>query len=146
MNNGNVTVKNCEFKGKPGNNYINFYQVAADSEHLISGCTFNPSVDNNIIRVSNRTSAPMTINVVDCKYDFMAGEPTDYTGFLLCQDYTNKSGVKQNFANVTVKLENVLCNGEKVTASGAAEGKIFYVYEDGAGILAEGNDPVVVVK
>lgn len=145
-NNGNVTVKNCKFNGKPGNNYVNFYQVAANSEHVVANCSFNPSVDNNIVRISNRTSVPMTLTVADCKYDYLEGEPSEYTGFLLCQDYTNKNGVKQDFTKVKVELNNVLCNGEKVTSAGAALGKIFYVYEDGAGILAEGNDPVVVVK
>lgn len=146
VNNGNVTVKNCKFNGKPGNNYVNFYQVAANSDHLIANCTFQPTVDNNVVRISNRTSVPMTLKVVNCKYDFADGEPTDYTGFLLCQDYTNKSGVKQDFTGVKVTLENVLCNGQKVTAEGAAKGKIFYVYEDDAGIITGTNDPIVVVK
>lgn len=147
VNNGNVSVKNCKFIGKPGNNFINFYQVAKDSKHLISGCEFNPSVDNNVIRISNRTSTAMNLKVENCKYDFLPGDVTDYTAFLLCQDYTNKSGIRQDFSKTVVELENILCNGEKVTAEGAAQGNIFYVYEDGAGLITGlGNDPVVIVK
>lgn len=146
VNNGNVTVKDCTFIGKPGNNYVNFYQVADGSEHTISNCTFNPSVDNNVVRISNRTSAATKVTVSDCKYDFMPGEATEYTGFLLCQDYTNKNGVKQDFSKTVVELNNVMCNGVKVTADGAAEGSVYYVYEDGAGIITGTNDPVVIVK
>lgn len=147
VNNGDVTVKNCEFLGAPGNNYINFYQVADNSKHEISDCSFAPSVDNNVIRVSNRTSAPMQIDVKNCEYNFAEGEAHDYTGFVLCQDYTSKSGVKQDFTKVVINLENVVCDGSKVSADGAAKGSIFYVYEDGKGIITgEGNDPVVTVK
>lgn len=144
VDNGNLAVEDCEFAGKPGNNYLNLYQVADGSEHKVVGCSFNPSVDNNVIRVSNRTSAGMKIDVVDCKYDFLPGEASDYTGFLLCQDYTNKSGVKQDFSKVEVKVKNLLCNGEKVTAEGANVGCVYYVYEDGVGLITGENDPKFV--
>lgn len=147
VNNGNVIIKDCKFVGKPGNNFVNFYQVANNSQHLISGCEFNPSVDNNVVRISNRTSATMNLKVENCKYDFLPGEASDYTGFLLCQDYTSKSGVKQDFSRTVVELNNVVCNGEKVTSEGATMGKVFYVYEDGAGLITGlGNDPVIVIK
>lgn len=147
VDNGNVVVKDCKFVGKPGNNFVNFYQVANDSKHLISGCEFNPSVDNNIVRISNRTSATMELKVENCKYNFMDGEATDYTGFLICQDYTSKDGKKQDFTKVTVELNNVLCNGEKVTADGAAKGCLYYVYDNAAGMITgQDNDPVFIVK
>lgn len=146
IDNGNVTVKNCVFNGKPGNNFINFYQFADGSEHLISNCSFNPSVDNNVVRVSNRTSAATKIVVEDCKYNFLPGEATDYTGFMLLQDYTNKSGTKQDFSKVFVELRNVDCDGKKVTADGAVKGSIYYVYEDGAGIITGTNDPAIIIK
>lgn len=145
-NNGNVTVKGCKFTGVPGNNYVNFYQIANDSKHEISNCIFTPSVDNNIIRISNRTSAAASLLVKDCKYNFAEGEAHAYTGFILCQDYTNKSGVKQDFTKIAITLDNVECNGEKVTQDGAAKGSIYYVYEDAKGIITGENDPVVTVK
>lgn len=146
VDNGDVVVKRCAFNGAPGNNYINFYQVAEGSNHHVEDCTFAPTVDNNVIRISNRTSASTNVEVKDCQYNFAEGEATEYTGFLLCQDYTNKNGVKQDFTKVRVTLDNVLCDGEKVTKDGAAKGSIFYVYEDGAGIITGTNDPVVIVK
>lgn len=112
----------------------------------VENCSFNPSVDNNIIRISNKTNASMKLKVKNCKYDFLPGDATQYTGFLLCQDYTNKSGVKQDFSKVSVELSDVYCNGVKVNADGAAVGSVFYVYEDGTGVITGQNDPVVVVK
>lgn len=147
VNNGDLVVRNCEFVGAPGNNYICLYQVKDDSKHTISGCSFEPTVDNNIIRVSNKTSAKMNIAVTDCDYTFADGEPTDYTNFLLCQDYTNKNGVKQDFTGVSVELNNVRCNGVKLVEGVApAMGGIFYVYEDGKGLITGTNDPVVTIR
>lgn len=146
VDNGNVVVKNCEFVGKPGNNFINFYQVADGSQHLVEGCTFNPSVDNNIIRISNRKSAAMEVTVKDCAYTYLPGEATEYTGFVLCQDYTKKSGVPQDFSKTVVNIDNVTCEGEKITEAGAAKGCVYYVYQDGVGIITGENDPVVNIK
>lgn len=145
VDNGNVKVLNCEFVGAPGNNYVNFYQVKGGSKHEISGCSFEPTVDNNIVRISNRTSAPMEIAVENCEYIYAEGTPTEYTAFLLCQDYTNKSGIKQDFTNVKVTLKNVKCDGT-VIVDEPAKGSLYYVYEDGAGIITGDNDPIVIVK
>lgn len=145
--NGNVTVKGCEFTGTPGNNYINFYNVANNTEHEITGCTFAPSVDNNSIRLSNKNNSTAKFIVRDCEYTFAEGEPTEYTGFILCQDYTSKSGVKQDFSKYTIELSDVVCNGEKLTSvESAPEGCVYYVYQDGAGVITGENDPVISVK
>lgn len=148
VNNGNVVVKGCSFNGKPGNNFINFYQVAEGSEHLVANCSFSPSVDNNIIRISNKTSAATQVVVKDCEYTFLPGDATEYTNFLLCQDYTSKSGVKQDFTGVSVVLDNVVCDGVKLDVeNGAVKGGVFYVYEDGKGLITgTGNDPIVIIK
>lgn len=146
VDNGDVVVTGCEFKGAPGNNYVNFYQFADGSRHTISNCKFNPTVDNNVIRISNRKSAAARFEVKDCEYTFAEGAPTEYTGFILCQDYTSKSGTKQDFTKVEIELDNVVCDGAKVTADGAAKGSIFYVYEDGKGIITGENDPVISFK
>lgn len=146
VDNGNLTVKDCQFVGAPGNNYINLYQYAENSAHKVENCVFEPTVDNNVVRFSNRTSAKASLLVKDCEYTFAEGEPTQYTNFLLCQDYTNKSGVKQDFTGLTVELNNVVCDGVKVTEEGAAKGGIYYVYEDGAGLITGTNDPVIIIK
>lgn len=138
--NGNVSIENCEFKSAPGNNYINFYQFAEGSHHEVRGCSFEPTVDNNIVRISNRTSAKAEFVVNDCEYNYAEGEPTDYTAFLLCQDYTNKSGVKQDFTGCTVSFCDVKCDGAALNADSE---RIYYVYEDGKGIITGDNDPAI---
>lgn len=142
--NGNVSIRDCHFNGAPGNNYVNFYQFADGSQHEIVNCDFAPTVDNNIMRISNRTSAKAHFLVKDCEYTFSEGEATEYTAFLLCQDYTNNSGKKQDFSVCSVEFDNVLCNGQKMTEDGAAKGQIFYVYEDGAGLIDTNNPKVKV--
>lgn len=138
---GNLSVEGCEFKGAPGNNYCNTYSTKEDAIITIKGCSFEPTVDNNIVRISNRTNAKVTVNVSDSEYNYAEGEPTEYTAFLICQDYTNKNGVKQDFTGCTVTFNNVKCNGEVLTADSE---RIFYVYEDGKGIITgEGNDPII---
>lgn len=148
VSNSDVVVKRCEFVGAPGNNYINFYQVVDGSKHSVEDCKFEPTVDNNVIRISNRTSAAMELSVSDCEYVYAEGEATDYTNFILCQDYTSKSGVPQDFTKVVIDLDNVKCNGVKLEKDVApVKGGVFYVYEDGVGLITGlGNDPVVNIK
>lgn len=137
---GNLLVENCEFKGAPGNNYLNIYNCAEGAKHEIRNCTFEPTVDNNILRISNRESAKADFVVDGCEYVYAEGEPTEYTAFLLCQDYTAKSGKPQDFTGCTVAFNNVKCNGEALTAESE---RVYYVYEDGKGIITGENDPVI---
>lgn len=141
VDNGNVNVENCEFKGAPGNNYINFYQFADGSHHEIRGCHFEPTVDNNMLRISNRESAAAEFVVADCEYSYVEGEPTDYTAFLLCQDYTAKSGKPQDFTNCCVSFNDVIRDGEKLSAESEY---VSYVYEDGKGLITEENQPKIL--
>lgn len=133
VENDDVTVEGCEFTGVPGNNFINFYSVKAGSTHTISKCKFAGGTGNNVIRLSNKTNSAATFNVSDCEYKFVTGKADDYTGFLLCQDYTNKSGNKQNFSNYAVRITGL---------TRPQEGSLYYVYDDGAGIITD-NDPYV---
>lgn len=133
LENGDVTIQDCEFNGVPGNNFINFYEVAAGSIHTIENCKFHGSYDNNIVRLSNKTNQSATFNIKDCSYEFTTGKVSEYTGCVMCQDYTNKSGNKQDFGKYIVNISNL---------DRPAEGELYYVYEDGAGIISN-NDPRV---
>ena len=133
--NGNVTVDGCHFTGTPGNNFINFYQVAEGSIHTIKDCTFAGATNNNIIRLSNKTNATATFNISNCSYKYVSGQVDEWTGFILCQDYTNRSGVKQDFSKYQVNIDNL---------TRPEEGSLVYVYEDGQGIIVT-NYPVVYV-
>ena len=130
---GSLTVENCEFKGVPGNNFINFYSVADGTVHTIKNCKFHGGANNNIIRLSNKTNHEATFNIEDVFYEFTTGIADEYTGFILCQDYTNKSGTKQNFYMYTLNINNLVH---------PEEGELVYVYEDGEGIITE-NYPTV---
>lgn len=133
--NGNVTVIGCDFVGVPGNNFINFYSVADGSVHTIKNCTFAGSTNNNIVRLSNKTNHAATFNIDDCSYKFVSGTADEWTGFILCQDYTNVSGNKQDFSKYTVNINNL---------DRPEEGSLIYVYEDGDGIIVT-NYPAVTL-
>lgn len=133
--NGNVTVDGCVFTGVPGNNFINFYQVADGSVHTIKDCKFAGATNNNIIRLSNKNNAAATFNITDCSYEYVSGNVDEWTGFILCQDYTNKSGVKQDFSKYQINIDNL---------NRPEEGSLVYVYEDGQGIIVT-NYPAVTV-
>lgn len=130
---GNLTVKDCVFEGIPGNNFINFYQVADGSIHTIKNCSFNGSTANNVIRLSNKNNATATFNIEDVSYRFVEGTVNEWTGFILCQDYTNRNGIKQDFSKYTINIKNL---------DRPVEGSLVYVYEDGKGII-EDNNPVI---
>lgn len=133
--NGNVTIDHCDFNGVPGNNFINFYQVADNSVHTIKDCKFAGGTDNNIIRLSNKTNATAVFNVINCSYKYVSGVADEWTGFILCQDYTNKSGVKQDFSKYRINIDNL---------TRPEEGSLIYVYDDGEGIIVT-NYPSVYV-
>lgn len=133
--NGNVTVDHCDFNGAPGNNFINFYQVAEGSVHTIKNCKFSGATNNNIIRLSNKTNSSATFNIEDCSYKYISGKVDEWTGFILCQDYTNRNGVKQDFDKYSINISNL---------TRPEEGSLVYVYEDGAGIIVT-NYPHVTV-
>lgn len=135
VDNGNVTVEDCHFTGVPGNNFINFYRVAEGSIHTVKNCKFAGATNNNIVRLSNRTNAAATFNINDCAYEYVSGKVDEWTGFILCQDYTNKNGIKQDFSKYTVNIINL---------DRPEEGSLVYVYEDGEGIIVT-NYPVVTV-
>lgn len=143
VDNGNVTVTGCTFNGQAGNNAINFYQFKDKSIHMIDNCTFEPGINNNIVRVSNRGSRNANFTVKNCSYTYPEGSTaTAYTGLLLCQDYTNKTGAKQDFSGCTVMLDNVTRDGVVLTSE---SDHVYYVYEDGKGVITD-NDPVVIIR
>lgn len=143
---GNVVIKNNEFNGICGNNYINFYNMKDGSIVTLDGNNFNTvSRDSEILRLSNSANTSATFNVKDNSYIFTSGEVGLYTAFMLCQDFTKKNGVPQDFSKYVINIENLECNGVKATLDKVAEGKLFVVYEDGVGLI-EDNAPVINIK
>lgn len=137
VENGNVMVSGCEFTGTPGNNFVNFYRVQPESAHTIRNCHFAGATNNNIVRLSNIGSNAASFTIDDCEYVYTSGTADEYTGFLLCQDYTNKDGKKQDFSKYVVNI-NKLTRPE--------EGSLFYVFENGKGIITGENDPQITIR
>lgn len=137
----NIVIENCEF-ADASNNSILIYRTAANAVVTIKKCTFGNV--SNAIRISNANNQSVTVNVIDCDIASVDSN-LDYTGIVLCQDYTSKTvedaeannlfapeKVKFNFVNVTVGSKKVVAgNPEEQFGSKTAE-QILYVYRDAA--------------
>lgn len=135
----NIVIENCEF-ADASNNSILIFRTAANAVVTIKKCTFGNV--SNAIRISNANNQSVTVNVIDCAIASV-DKNLDYTGIVLCQDFTSKTveeaeannlfapeKVKFNFVNVTVGGEKVVAgNPEEQFGSKTAE-QILYVYRD----------------
>ena len=135
----NIVIENCEF-ADASNNSILIFRTAANAVVTIKKCTFGNV--SNAIRISNANNQSVTVNVIDCAIASV-DKNLDYTGIVLCEDYTSKTveeaeannlfapeKVKFNFVNVTVGGEKVVAgNPEEQFGSKTAE-QILYVYRD----------------
>ena len=135
----NIVIENCEF-ADAANNSILIFRTAADAVVTIKKCTFGNV--SNAIRISNADNQSVTVNVIDCDIASVDSN-LDYTGIVLCQDYTSKTvedaeannlfapeKVKFNFVNVTIGGKKVVAgNPEEQFGSKTAE-QILYVYRD----------------
>ena len=135
----NIVIENCEF-ADASNNSILIFRTAANAVVTIKKCTFGNV--SNAIRISNADNQSVTVNVIDCDIASVDSN-LDYTGIVLCQDYTSKTvedaeannlfapeKVKFNFVNVTVGGKKVVAgNPEEQFGSKTVE-QILYVYRD----------------
>ena len=135
----NIVIENCEF-ADASNNSILIFRTAANAVVTIKKCTFGNI--SNAIRISNANNQSVTVNVIDCAIASV-DKNLDYTGIVICEDYTSKTveeaeannlfapeKVKFNFVNVTVGGEKVVAgNPEEQFGSKTAE-QILYVYRD----------------
>lgn len=135
----NIVIENCEF-ADASNNSILIFRTAANAVVTIKKCTFGNV--SNAIRISNANNQSVTVNVIDCDIASVDSN-LDYTGIVLCQDYTSKTvedaeannlfapeKVKFNFVNVTVGGKKVVAgNPEEQFGSKTVE-QILYLYRD----------------
>lgn len=144
----NVSLKRNAFNGVCGNNYVNLYKMEEGSQIKLEGNEFNGiSADAEVIRISNPNNAHVNFEIANDSYTIKDENPTDWTAYILCQDYTRKSGNPQDFTKVNVDVDSVLCNGKKLTQEGPCMGELYIVFDDEQGVLTgQGNDPVVIVK
>ena len=135
----NIVIENCEF-ADASNNSILIFRTAANAVVTIKKCTFGNV--SNAIRISNADNHSVTVNVIDCDIASVDSN-LDYTGIVLCQDYTSKTvedaeannlfapeKVKFNFVNVTVGGKKIVAgNPEEQFGSKTAE-QILYIYRN----------------
>lgn len=135
----NIVIENCEF-ADASNNSILIFRTAANAVVTIKKCTFGNV--SNAIRISNANNQSVTVNMIDCAIASVDSN-LDYTGIVLCQDYTSKTveeaeannlfapeKVKFNFVNVTIGGKKVVAgNPEEQFGSKTAE-QLLYVYRD----------------
>lgn len=140
----NVTIENNTFTGTLGNNAISMYNFKDGAVVNIVGNNFeNIDPNNNPIRLSNPKNANVTFNIENNKYSFSSDVPTEYTGFMLLQDYSG-AGSEQEFDRFKINFTNLTRGEEKLMQKGEGIDRVYYVYDDQDGILLDGvNDPVV---
>lgn len=142
----NANIVNNTFNGSCGNNFISFYKMEDKAVVNIEGNVITGAkTNNNILRLSNPDNVTATFNVTNNSYIYVGGEADDYTGFMLCQDFTAKSGNPEDFSMYNVNIENLVCNDTKVIEEPVV-GSLYYVYQDGVGIITGTNDPIITLK
>jgi hypothetical protein len=135
-----VIIDNVDFDGVFTNNAISIFGTAENCIVTISNCHFN-SV-SNILRLSNRTGAKCTINLINCTCD--TWETGTYAGAILCQDYTSQ-GQDNLFApdKMTINIQNLIGPNGKIesvedlsTVCGSKDNnQVLYLYTDGVGFV-----------
>lgn len=139
-----ATITGNTFTGTLGNNAISMYNFQDGAIVNIADNVFSDiSPNNNPVRLSNPKNVNATFNITNNTYSFNSETPTQYTAFMLLQDYA-KEGEKQDFSKFTVNFNNLKRGTTKLTAQGEGLDRVYYVYDDQDGILDAGvNDPVV---
>ena len=135
----NIVIENCEF-ADASNNSILIFRTAANAVVTIKKCTFGNV--SNAIRISNADNHSVTVNVIDCDIASVDSN-LDYTGIVLCQDYTSKTvedaeannlfapeKVKFNFVNVTIGGKKVVAGNPEEQFGSKTPEQILYVYRD----------------
>lgn len=97
-----VLFDNCKFEGTFTNNPIIVFGTADDAIINIQNCSFDKV--SNILRLSNKANTKCVVNISNCSVNQLETNP-EYTGAILCQDYTSKGE----------EVANNLFSPEKIT-------------------------------
>ncbi len=150
-----INIDNVKVEAAVANNAILIFGTQNNAVVNITNCDFGTV--SNCLRLSNKTNATgVQVNIKNCKVTKWETADT-YQGFLICEDYTNKTAdeaVSNNlFAKekITVTFDNVTNpNNEKINftndvAAGAYNGannpsQVYYVHRDyGGGLVSYGD-------
>lgn len=153
-----IVIENCNFEGSFSNNAISIFGTQNNSVISINNCHFGSF--SNILRLSNNAnSTGVVVNVTNCTVDkWETG--SDYTGFMLCQDYTSGTAEAETennlFGNgkIKVNITNLVGpNGKIETPSDAStvcgtkdDNQLCYVYCNKSGFITYSADRYPVLN
>lgn len=110
-----VLFDNCKFEGTFTNNPIIVFGTADDAIINIQNCSFDKV--SNILRLSNKANTKCVVNISNCSVNQLETNP-EYTGAILCQDYTSKGEeVTNNLFSpekITINFKNFKVAGKEL--------------------------------
>lgn len=118
----NIIFDNCRFEGNFSNNAILIFGTQNNATITLNNCYFEKV--SNALRLSNKSNASgVTVNIINCTVDEWDSN-TLWSGFLICEDYTNtESEAQAEEANlfspekIKVNFINLIHNSEKILPS-----------------------------
>lgn len=120
----NILFDNCKFQGEFSNNAILVFGTQDNAIITLNNCYFEKI--SNALRLSNKSNASgVVVNINNCTVDQWETR-APWQGFLLCEDYTNKTEEEVNANNlfgdgkITVNFNNLVHAGVKINPADPA--------------------------
>lgn len=120
----NILFDNCKFQGEFSNNAILVFGTQDNAIITLNNCYFEKI--SNALRLSNKSNASgVVVNINNCTVDQWETR-APWQGFLICEDYTNKTEEEVNANNlfgdgkITVNFNNLVHAGVKINPSDPA--------------------------
>lgn len=120
----NILFDNCKFQGEFSNNAILVFGTQDNAIITLNNCYFEKI--SNTLRLSNKSNASgVVVNINNCTVDQWETR-APWQGFLICEDYTNKTEEEVNANNlfgdgkITVNFNNLVHAGVKITPADPA--------------------------
>lgn len=120
----NILFDNCKFQGEFSNNAILVFGTQDNAIITLNNCYFEKI--SNALRLSNKSNASgVVVNINNCTVD-QWDTRASWQGFLICEDYTNKTEEEVNANNlfgdgkITVNFNNLVHAGVKINPADPA--------------------------
>lgn len=120
----NILFDNCKFQGEFSNNAILVFGTQDNAIITLNNCYFEKI--SNALRLSNKSNASgVVVNINNCTVDKWETR-APWQGFLICEDYTNKTEEEVNANNlfgdgkITVNFNNLVHAGVKINPADPA--------------------------
>lgn len=120
----NILFDNCKFQGEFSNNAILVFGTQDNAIITLNNCYFEKI--SNTLRLSNKSNASgVVVNINNCTVDQWETR-APWQGFLICEDYTNKTKEEVNANNlfgdgkITVNFNNLVHAGVKINPADPA--------------------------